>query len=99
MYFPDGAFPPRAILARWRMLVQEAFFTGNGCVAVHCMAGLGRAPLLVALSLIDLGCEYQNAVRIIRTCRPGSINAHHIGILKQYRKQSPCKQNACCLLM
>ena len=43
-------------------------------MGVHCVAGLGRAPLLVAIALVHLGCSKINAVELIRNKRPGSLN-------------------------
>ncbi len=43
-------------------------------MAVHCVAGLGRAPFLVAIALIHKGCERINAIELIRKHRPGALN-------------------------
>ena len=43
-------------------------------IGVHCVAGLGRAPLLVALELVQNGCPRMNAIDIIRSKRPGALN-------------------------
>ena len=49
------------------MLFSQRFGTDpSSCVAVHCVAGLGRAPVLVALALIELGMKYEDAVELIR---------------------------------
>eukprot|EP00659_Diplonema_papillatum_P014220 gene14220-21805_t len=45
------------------------------CVGVHCIAGLGRAPVLVAVSLIELaGLQAADAVYHIRESRHGCFN-------------------------
>jgi len=52
MPFDDGTVPPKDVLAKWRGLVKGAEASG-GKVAIHCVAGLGRAPVMVAIALID----------------------------------------------
>ena len=43
-------------------------------IGVHCLAGLGRAPFLVAIALVNNGCSPQNAIDLIRKNRPGAFN-------------------------
>lgn len=65
--YDDGTFPPNKIVEEWFKILRKEF-TDNPdcCVAVHCVAGLGRAPVMVALALIELGLKYEEAVELIR---------------------------------
>jgi hypothetical protein len=57
-----------------------------GPIAVHCVAGLGRAPLLVAIALIEEGMdEPMEALREVRRRRPGSLNHRQITYLERYK--------------
>lgn len=38
-------------------------------IATHCVAGLGRAPLMVAIALIHRGCDSIEAIDLIRKHR------------------------------
>jgi ADP-ribosyl-[dinitrogen reductase] hydrolase len=42
-------------------------------VLVHCRGGLGRAGMIAARLLIELGMEPSSAIRCVRTVRPGAI--------------------------
>jgi len=91
--FPDGGFPSDAVVDRWLELCKEAFKNAKSesvSVAVHCVAGLGRAPVLVAIALIEQGLKYDDAVNLIREKRRGAINAKQLKWLKNYKPKKPC---------
>lgn len=90
--FDDGSPPPSKIVDEWFNLLKTRFREEPGCcVAVHCVAGLGRAPVLVALALIESGLKYEDAVELIRTKRRGAINAKQLSFLEHYRPKSRLK--------
>ena len=51
------------------------------------MTGLGRAPVLVAVALIELGMKYEEAVEVIRTKRRGAINSRQLDFLAKYKRR------------
>jgi len=64
--FPDGTPPPPEIVTKWLSLVKSIFAENvEACIAVHCVSGLGRAPALVAIALIELGMKYEDAVEMV----------------------------------
>lgn len=70
MPFQDGYPPPDDIIVRWLQLCNKRFSAKkDACIAVHCIAGLGRAPVLVAIALIEDGCTPAAAVTMIREKR------------------------------
>ena len=96
MEFQDGKSPDPEIIDAWLDLVDKVFQDNNPkkeTIAVHCVAGLGRAPVLVAIALIENGVDPINAVEIIRKCRRGAINLRQLKYLEKYerrRKKSGC---------
>ncbi|XP_078480351.1 protein tyrosine phosphatase type IVA 2 isoform X3 [Lampetra planeri] len=74
------------IVDDWLKLLNAKFREEPGCcIAVHCVAGLGRAPVLVALALIECGMKYEDAVQFIRQKRRGAFNSKQLLYLEKYR--------------
>ena len=58
--FSDGSAPTQEIVEKWLCLVNTEFISDpDTCIGVHCVTGLGRAPVLVATALIELGMKYE----------------------------------------
>ena len=64
------------------------------CIAVHCVAGLGRAPVLVAIAMLEQGVVFAKVVKEIRNKRPGALNMPQLKFLQKYKprksKGGPC---------
>lgn len=58
-------------------------------VALHCVAGLGRAPVLAAIALVELGLEPYEAVGWIRALRRGAVNARQMAFVESYARRPP----------
>lgn len=99
--YADGDPPPADIITKWLALVKERIdgtTSPEQCISVHCVAGLGRAPQLVALALIEYGrMEALDAVTYIRKARRGAINSKQLEFLENYEPQTHPKP--CCLVM
>jgi len=91
--FPDGGFPSDSVINQFLNICKDSFKEGEA-IGVHCVAGLGRAPVLVAIALIELGLNYEEAITLIRDKRRGAINAKQLQGLKSYK---PRKKN--CIVM
>nr|CAI5820329.1 unnamed protein product [Callosobruchus analis]CAI5821067.1 unnamed protein product [Callosobruchus analis] len=83
---PDGASPPDRVLAMFFEIVRKQYESNpDSCIAVHCVSGLGRAPVMIATALIELGIPYEDAVTMIRQKRRGAINAKQLDFLSKYK--------------
>eukprot|EP00921_Rhytidocystis_pertsovi_P012765 GHVQ01020731.1.p1 GENE.GHVQ01020731.1~~GHVQ01020731.1.p1 ORF type:complete len:173 (+),score=13.76 GHVQ01020731.1:755-1273(+) len=105
MVFPDGEAPPDAIIREW-LEVLNSVISRRTAVAVHCVAGLGRAPVLVAVALIEkTGLDPLDAIMYIRDRRKGAINRNQLIFLKNYRRRTDsgvcagCSPAAACAIM
>jgi protein tyrosine phosphatase type 4A len=109
MEFPDGHSPPKELIDQWLQLVEKVFYSDDGagnpnqnnCIAVHCVAGLGRAPVMVALALIEFAnMDPVEAVSLIRRHRRGAINEKQLLYLEGYRKyyRKRGAEGGCCII-
>uniref|UniRef100_A0A8C4YCY7 Protein tyrosine phosphatase type IVA 3 n=1 Tax=Gopherus evgoodei TaxID=1825980 RepID=A0A8C4YCY7_9SAUR len=91
--FDDGAPPPSKIVEDWLNLLKTKFCEDPGCcVAVHCVAGLGRSGAFMAFSL----CSRK---------RRGAINSKQLMYLEKYRPKQRLRfkdphnhKNRCCIM-
>ena len=79
---PDGSVPNAEIIQEWNNIIKN--IQSNESILVHCVAGLGRAPMMVAVTLINEQMKPYEAIEYIRKCRPGSINKKQLEFLINY---------------
>merc|ERR1719296_655176 len=99
--YNDGDPPPNELVHDWLNLI-EATLGGKAnktetaddiaekkksSIAVHCVAGLGRAPVLVCVALIESGMDRYEAINYIRKKRRGAINARQLQYIEAYKCQ------------
>jgi len=71
-------------------------------IAVHCVAGLGRAPVLVAIALIEFAkMDPVTAADFIRKHRRGAINNTQLDWLERYKRRYKGGNagGGCCVVM
>ncbi|KAI9472065.1 MAG: protein-tyrosine phosphatase-like protein [Benjaminiella poitrasii] len=98
--FTDGDAPPNNVIDSWLNLIDIRFKEsktkkeeeengrgGGPCIAAHCVAGLGRAPLLVAIALIEEGMDPLDSIEYVRRHRRGAINQRQLKYLESYKRR------------
>lgn len=86
--FKDGDPPPADVLAKFSNTVRQVIKAEQNAIGVHCVAGLGRAPVLVATALVDEGMDPLDAIQAIRNKRKGAINSKQLNWLRTYKKKT-----------
>nr|XP_024649427.1 protein tyrosine phosphatase type IVA 1-like isoform X2 [Macaca nemestrina] len=103
--FGDGAPPSNQIVADRLNFIKIKFHEEPGCcIAVHCIAGLGRAPVLVAPALIEGGMKHEDAIQFRGQKQRGAFKSKQLLYLEKYHpkmrlrfKDSNGRVNNCCI--
>ncbi|KPI89326.1 protein tyrosine phosphatase-like protein [Leptomonas seymouri] len=93
--FDDGAPPTRGVIESWLALLDQELLKMQQdpkatppTIGVHCVAGLGRAPILVAVALVEYGeVPALDAITLIREKRKGAINQIQMNWLTKYKRR------------
>jgi protein tyrosine phosphatase type 4A len=106
MEYKDGTSPSQEHIDAWLQLVEKTFYSaaadGTSSIAVHCVAGLGRAPVMVAIALIEFAkMDPVEAVSLIRQRRRGAINEKQLLYLEGYKKtyRRTGAESSCCVIL
>lgn len=103
--FDDGSAPPPAVLKQWLELIDTSISAATDgqapTIAIHCVAGLGRAPMLVCIALIEF-CGYAplDAIMFIRERRRGAINQTQLDYVTRYKPRAAAGRgwDVCCAI-
>lgn len=88
---PDGSVPNKEIIIKWNNIIDS--INKSDSVLVHCIAGLGRSPLMVAISLINENMDPYDVVNLIRKQNPKSFNSKQLNFLVNYKSNKKNKFN------
>ncbi|KAG0229020.1 Protein tyrosine phosphatase type IVA 1 [Actinomortierella wolfii] len=99
----DGSTPNNHIINQWLDLVYARFgkdpnVQPDGAIACHCVAGLGRAPLLVAIALMEEGMSAEDSIQLIRSKRRGALNTKQIKFIQHYKPRKSHSRPKCIIL-
>ena len=88
-FFPDGQFPDEALIKKWVSYVKNKFSSiESQPIGIHCDAGLGRAPVLVAIALIHCcGMKPIDAITYVRNYIKYAFNRQQLRKLMNYRNK------------
>jgi protein tyrosine phosphatase type 4A len=99
---PDGSFPSIDIINNFIFEIDNLLlYNKHITIGIHCKAGLGRAPLITAILMMNYDKKISSfdVITNIRNKIKGSINSKQLNELKEYENnissQNKCKCVIC----
>eukprot|EP00835_Amoeboradix_gromovi_P001454 NODE_66_length_23959_cov_0.323009.p9 type:complete len:172 gc:universal NODE_66_length_23959_cov_0.323009:2657-2142(-) len=86
--FVDGGVPSQAQVALWFKIIDS--ICDSETIAIHCVSGIGRAPVLTALAFIHRGMDPIESIEYIRKYRKRAFNNVQIKYLSEYGRSKSC---------
>lgn len=83
LHYDDGDFPPESVTNTFDKIINNIILKYNVLnIAIHCKAGLGRSPTIIAYFLIKyLNYQPIDAINYIRNYIPHCINTRQLTYL------------------
>jgi protein tyrosine phosphatase type 4A len=72
--------PSKEVIRQWNDILDSI----NGNIYVHCESGLGRAPTMIAIALLQKEVEPHNAIHILRTINKKLFNNIQLKFIFNY---------------
>lgn len=90
----DGSVPDIQEMKQWIDIIKKEKNNVNG-IAVHCISGLGRAPLFVCVGLIKVEkMGALDAISLVRSKIPYALNSKQLKFIFELEKTN----NSCCIM-
>ena len=101
--FADGTIPPEDVVKSFIALCDSRFGPGatnpKATISIHCKAGLGRAPTLVTIALIEHGMANLEAIQTVKKYRNEAFNQKQLLALTRYEPLRKKNAKGCCVIM
>ena len=92
----DGSVPDDEMVKNWKKIIMAEMEKKNMAIAVHCMSGLGRAPLFVCIGLISFGkIDPTDAITMVRAKIPRALNSKQVSYVCNIKIH---KSKQCCIM-
>ena len=75
-----SCIPSKEVIRQWNSILDSI----NGNIYVHCESGLGRAPTMIAIALVQKDVEPYNAVQMLRTINKKLFNNSQLKFIFNY---------------